>query len=121
MGKLTPEEARTQARKLLGQMATGIDIVLEEKKDRNRNITLLQAFDDYKDIRNLAKKTLYDYERAIETTFYDWKNKQITAIQHGIAILNPMATCPVKQAKRLPTVLSLLLGGLMPKINRLPI
>lgn len=80
----TPDEARKEAKKLLGEMAKGIDINAQEKKNKFLNITLAQAYIDYRKIRNLGEKTLIDYDRAMETTFKDWKNKAVATIDRDM-------------------------------------
>lgn len=84
VGALTPEQAKKQAQILLGEMAKGIDIVAEEKKERAKSISLINAYIDYKTTRNLGEKTIYDYDRAMETTFKEWKNKEVTKINRDM-------------------------------------
>ncbi len=81
-----PDSARTEAKKLLGDMAKGIDIIAATKKDKLSNITLQKVFDDYIATKQLKEHTLYDYKRAMETTFFDWKDKRITEISNDIII-----------------------------------
>ena len=77
---LTPDEARKEAKVLLGLMAKNVDIVAEERRNTLKSVTLEQAFEDYKSLRNLTEKTATDYQRAMETTFFEWKNRNIVAI-----------------------------------------
>lgn len=80
VGKLTPDEARKEAKKLLGEMAKGIDINLKEKRAKVQNITLQQAYAAYKDTRPLGIRTITDYDGAMKTTFKEWQNKPIISI-----------------------------------------
>lgn len=80
----TPEQARKEAKKLLGELAKGVDIIKKEKAEKRQNITLKEAYADFKTIRNLGEKTIYDYDRAIETTFKDWQNKSIININRDM-------------------------------------
>jgi integrase len=80
VGQLTPDEARKEAKKLLGEMAKGIDINLKEKRAKVQNITLQQAYAVYKDTRPLGIRTITDYDGAMKTTFKEWQNKPIISI-----------------------------------------
>lgn len=80
VGQLTPDEARKEAKKLLGEMAKGIDINLKEKRAKVQNITLQQAYAAYKDTRPLGIRTITDYDGAMKTTFKEWQNKPIISI-----------------------------------------
>jgi len=84
VGIFTPEQARKQAQALLGEMAKGIDINAEAKKEKAKGVTLKAAYNEYKSIRNLGEKTVYDYDRAMETTFKEWKDKEITKINRDM-------------------------------------
>ena len=46
-GHFTVEQARIEAAKLLGKLASGIDPVREKQIDRFRRITVKAAFEDY--------------------------------------------------------------------------
>lgn len=68
-GPLTVEQARKEAMKVLGKMATGIDPILEDRADKARQVTLLQAFTDYLTAHWLSRKhlknwRLYSLERT---------------------------------------------------------
>ncbi len=80
VGKLTPDEARKEAKKLIGEMAKGVDINLKEKRAKVQNITLQQAYAAYKDTRPLGIRTITDYDGAMKTTFKEWQNKPIISI-----------------------------------------
>lgn len=80
VGQLTPDEARKEAKKLLGEMAKGIDIVKQQKKEKRKNTTLQQACDDYMRLKTLSPGTKLKYERSMKLNFNDWRNKPITSI-----------------------------------------
>ena len=84
VGTLTPEQARKEAKSMLGKMALGVNVNAEDKKQRKQSITLVEAYEAYKDSRHLGDKTKYDYDRAIETTFKDWKDKTVVSIKRDM-------------------------------------
>lgn len=80
-GDLTAEQARKQAMKLAGEIATGADPIAEKKEKKLKAVTLGQAYDDYLSARkDLKKKTLDDYGRIINKTFADWQKKPLLSI-----------------------------------------
>lgn len=79
--ELTAEQARREAQKQLGQIATGVDPVAEAQQRERLRTTLQEAFNDYKKTRkNLRPRTLYDYERLLEVAFSDWKRRALVSI-----------------------------------------
>jgi integrase len=80
-GELTAEQARKEAQKLLGKIATGVDPVADKRLAKAKAVTLSGVFADYKQARkNLKPKTLYDYEQVMARAFADWKSKPLFAI-----------------------------------------
>jgi integrase len=80
-GELTVEQARKEAQKILGLIATGINPMAEKQAIKVREIRLCEAFDDYIQARKgLKERTLYDYKRLIKTGFSKWKDKSLTSI-----------------------------------------
>lgn len=80
-GELTVEQARKEAQKLLGKIATGIDPIAEKQEIKVKAVTLSQVFEDYLHARKgLKPKTTYEYKRIIELAFGDWKNKPLLVI-----------------------------------------
>jgi integrase len=80
-GKLTTEQARTEAKKLLGKVATGIDPIAERKERQAKGVTLKEVYADYlKARKSLKRTTLYDYERIMEVSFSDWKSRPLLSI-----------------------------------------
>jgi len=76
VGVLTPEEARTEAVKIFGDMAKGVNPNAEKIREKARKITLRQAFDDFVNMyeKRLSPHTMYDYKLAFKNTFKDWHN-----------------------------------------------
>ncbi|MBS0351615.1 MAG: integrase family protein [Proteobacteria bacterium] len=80
-GELTVEQARREAQKLLGKIATSIDPRAEKQTIELHATTLDQAFQDYLKARKALKpRTLYDYRRIMECVFSEWNNKPLLAI-----------------------------------------
>lgn len=80
-GELTVEQARKEAQKLLGKIATGIDPIAEKRSAKASVVTLGEVFQDYLDARkSLKPKTLYDYKNMIRVAFSEWKNKPLLSI-----------------------------------------
>lgn len=80
-GELTVEQARREAQKLLGQIATGIDPRAEQKTAELQSLTLNDAFQDYlKARKELKPRTLYDYKNVVNRAFADWKDKPLLSI-----------------------------------------
>ncbi|VVC74993.1 Putative prophage CPS-53 integrase [Aquicella siphonis] len=80
-GKLTAEQARNEAKKLLGKIATGIDPIAEKKEKKVKSITLKEAFDAYLVARKeLKPTTLLDYNRLMKQVFSDWQSKPLLDI-----------------------------------------
>lgn len=79
--ELTVEQARKEAQKLLGKIATGINPILEAKAQQRRAITLQQAFDDYlKARKSLKQTTIVDYQNAFKQVLPDWLNKPLLSL-----------------------------------------
>lgn len=79
--ELTVEQARKEAHKLLGYIATGRNRVTEKKQETLQGTTLKQAFDDFvKTRKNPKERTLYDYKRLMKVAFADWQEKAMTGI-----------------------------------------
>lgn len=80
-GQITPEQARKEAHKLLGDIATGKDPVSDKKDQRAQSVTLKDTYAAYLLTRkNLKPNTLHDYKRSIEGSLGDWLDKPLTAI-----------------------------------------
>ncbi len=80
-GALTVEQARKEAQKVIGQIATGVDPIAEKQAQKMSVITLEQVFNDYKQARkSLKHNTLYNYERVLNIGFAGWKSKPFLSI-----------------------------------------
>lgn len=80
-GELTPEQARRQALKLAGDIATGGDPVAEKKRAKLEAKTLDEAFTDYLEARkSLKERTRRDMRASLGEMFSDWLDKPITRI-----------------------------------------
>ncbi|MFO1431458.1 MAG: site-specific integrase [Candidatus Competibacteraceae bacterium] len=79
-GALTPDQARREAMKLLGEMAKGVNLNQAEKEAKLKGITLAEAFHDYLQSRTLTANTLRGYHRAMDKIFADWRDMPLTAI-----------------------------------------
>lgn len=77
-GELTAEQARKEALKVLGQIATGINPIAEKERARIQRITLKDAFEDFvKARKELKARTLYDYQRLITLPLGDWQHRPL--------------------------------------------
>lgn len=80
-GALTPEIARKEAQKLLGDIAGGRDPIAEKKAAKAQQITLSEVFSDYlKARKSLKPKTIYDYKRVMTVALGGWAKKPLTYI-----------------------------------------
>lgn len=80
-GNITAEEARKQAKTLLGSVARGDDPIAEKKTQKVNAMTLNQVFNDYlKARKDLKPRTLTDYHCVLNEVVSDWLDKPITKI-----------------------------------------
>jgi len=80
-GALTVEQARKEAQKTIGQIATGIDPIAEKRTAKMNIITLNEVFDDYTKARkSLKHNTLYNYKRILTIAFAGWGSKPFLSI-----------------------------------------
>ncbi len=80
-GELTVEQARKQAQKLLGQIATGGNPVAEREQAKLRGVRLAEAYVAFLEARkNLKPHTLYTYRRVMAVAFPDWQHKALRDI-----------------------------------------
>lgn len=86
-GKLTAEEARKEAKSLLGQIAKGGNPIAERKAKKIRGVTLRRAFADYLSARKSLKPlTVKDYHRVLQQVVPDWMEKPITSISKDMIV-----------------------------------
>jgi integrase len=80
-GVFTAEEARNEARIILGQIAKGIHPNEVAREERLKQVTLEHAFEDFLAARKSLKPlTLRDYHRHMNTVFKDWRKRFLTDI-----------------------------------------
>ncbi|WP_353573403.1 integrase family protein, partial [Candidatus Albibeggiatoa sp. nov. BB20] len=80
-GVFSPDQARIQAKKLLADMAMGINPNQQKQQERARTVTLQQAFNQFMQERQLKPHTRYDYGNCFEAVFKSWHHKQIFDIK----------------------------------------
>ena len=80
-GELTVEQARKQAQKLLGEIASGRDPVAKKKEARAKSVTLGEGFERYLEVRSgLKEATVKDYRYIMKSNFGDWLNSPMLNI-----------------------------------------
>ena len=80
-GALTVEQARKEAQKIIGQIATGIDPIAEKLAAKMSVVTLNDVFEDYiKARKSLKHNTLYNYRRVLTIGFASWGKKPLVSI-----------------------------------------
>lgn len=80
-GLFTSEQARLEARSILGMMARGINPNDVDKARKAKSVTLAEVYQAYLVARSSLKpRTIYDYDRFMKTHYLDWNNKPITEI-----------------------------------------
>ena len=80
-GNLTVEQARKEAQKVLGKVASGGDPIAEKKELQVKSATLIDVFEDYFTTRkDLKESTIKDYRRHLNGSFKDWQNKPVIEI-----------------------------------------
>ena len=80
-GELTCEQARRDAVRLLGKIASGVNPIAERLETKFKAVTLDAVFDEYLAARkDLKPKTLYDYRRVLDIAFGGWKGKPLLSI-----------------------------------------
>jgi hypothetical protein len=83
-GPLTPDIARNEARKRLGDMARGIDHNRRARSEKLAGVTLAQAYRAYVASKSLSNNTSRDYERAMRIGFPAWADMPIVQITGGM-------------------------------------
>jgi integrase len=85
-GELTAEQARKQAVKLAGQIATGGDPVAEKAQKRLESKTLREGFETYLERRTLKPQTVFDIRRCMKEIYPDWLDKPMTRISPDMVV-----------------------------------
>lgn len=80
-GNLTPEQARKEAVRLLGEISLGNDPQAEKQEKRAKTITFGRAFEDYLISRkDLKPGTVKNYRKCVDGCLDDWKTKRLIDI-----------------------------------------
>lgn len=80
-GVFTAEQARQEARAILGQIAKGINPNDAAKAKRAKSVSLEDVYQDYRKARKSLKPiTLRDYDRIVNTYLSDWKAKPLSQV-----------------------------------------
>lgn len=79
--ELTAEMAKNEAKKLLGQIAMGIDPIAEKRSAQMRQVTLNEVFSDYIQVRkSLKQTTITNYKQILRKAFSNWGSKSLVSI-----------------------------------------
>lgn len=76
----TVDEARREAKKLLGQMAADVDPNAAKAEARARSITLGEALDAYVQDRALKPTTAAEYRARLQSNMPDWIGRELKLI-----------------------------------------
>jgi integrase len=80
-GPLTAEQARREATRLLGAIASGRDPVAERKQAELAAVTLGETFTEYLSVRcDLRPNTVKGYQRVMGISFGDWRKRPLVEI-----------------------------------------
>ena len=79
---LTPEEARREARVILGRMSAGVD----PRKPEACTITLRQAFEEYMGSKDFRPNTVYSFNRIMNKELADWLDMPVTTITRQMVL-----------------------------------
>jgi len=75
------EQARKDAKGIMGDFSRGIDSVADAKAKKNSEITLEQVLVDYlTDRKKLKPRTIEDYKSVLRVGLKDWKKKLLSTI-----------------------------------------
>lgn len=76
----TPDDARREAKKVLGRMAAGEDPNAAKAAARFKGITLGKAYEDFMKARQLKPSTRQTYEICMRQHFADWFKREMVTI-----------------------------------------
>lgn len=84
-GVFTAEQARNEAKNVLGMIARGINPNDINKAEKAKAVTVAQVFEQYLKARSdLKERTIYDYKRFMKTYFKEWENKPLVDISKDL-------------------------------------
>jgi integrase len=86
-GEITLVQGRRLAQKTLGEVAMGIDPRAEQVHRKLCEKKLSEVYEDFKRARKYLKpRTLYDYDRYMNTVFGDWSKLPISRISKTMVL-----------------------------------
>lgn len=85
-GELTAEQARKEAVKLAGQIATGGDPVADKEQRKIEATTLREAFEEYIQRRTLKPQTVFDIQRCMKEVYSDWLDKPMLRVTPDMVV-----------------------------------
>lgn len=74
------ESARRLGKTAIGKLAEGINPIQEKRARKIATYTLEEVYESYINAKSLKPGTIIDYEKTINQTFSDWKDKPLAAI-----------------------------------------
>jgi integrase len=74
------EEAREKAQKLLAEMGEGVDPKAAKAERKQKEITLAEVVEGYKQKRELKPRTLAIYDNVLSRYLSDWLDMPVTAL-----------------------------------------
>lgn len=84
-GVFAPEQARLEAKSILGMIARGINPNDVDKAKKAKSITLAEVYKAYLVARNsLKQRTIHDYDRCMKAYFAEWQNKPLVEISKDL-------------------------------------
>ena len=78
--QIPTDKARKIAQKLIYEMTEGKDVNARKKAIQGESVNLQQAYDEFLEKRELKERTIWDYQRAMDISFKNWKRKRIIDI-----------------------------------------
>jgi integrase len=84
--KLTATVARTNALKLLAQMAAGKDPTAEKAKEKIASVTLQEVLEHYLSVRNIRPNTKRTYRYIFPRCLGDWMELPVTSISREMVV-----------------------------------
>ena len=84
-GIFTAEQARSEAKNILGMIARDINPNDVSKAKKAKSVTLGEVYQAYLKARSSLKpRTIYDYDRFMKTYFEEWNNKPLAEISKDL-------------------------------------
>ena len=84
-GVFTAEQAKLEARSILGMIARDVNPNDADKAKRAKSVTLAEVYQAYLKARSSLKpRTIYDYDRCMKVYFPEWQNKPLAEISKDL-------------------------------------